>query len=521
MGQWPHRSRDGLRSDRSPRRFAGDNEGAEPGAGTPARARRSGRGSGVLGRLRRDLRGASAVLFGFALPVLIGFLGLGVEISFWYLEKRELQEAADSSAMAGSREYAANNAGQTAMESAAAAAAAKSGFASAGLVLNQPPASGRFATGGALEDPAAVEVILTETYATHFVSLFGMTTATIKARAVATEGGDEAETTACILALAETEPEICDNHSTGIIFQGSLDLETSECGIHSNDSCGPSYDFNGNPSVDVDCLTYSGGSDPGEDPISGDSSNLALSGCDAPAYHEPIPDPYENVTIPADVGPCVADHDGVTVDGEMYFTPGYYCDPAGPADNIELGGGINHLAPGVYFFDGDVHINAGVALRSDGPVTLVLRDGHFDYNGGAELTLIAPTADDIYDSVYAPGFNLIQGQGMPPNHYWDGLALYIAEVTSLGDSNPCPNKINGTSDVNVSGAVYAPDTCITFTGDNATAGTAGAPCFRMVAGNITLAGNVGMGSAECEMPGGAGQGGPGSVSYGTVVGLVE
>lgn len=482
-----------------------------------------------MGRYLGDRRGASAVLFGLALPVLIGFLGLGVETSFWYLEKRKLQEAADSGALAGSREYAANNANQAAMEAAAAVASAKSGFAGAALVLNQPPDSGPFAIGGALEDPAAVEVIVTETYDTHFVALFGMPTATIRARAVATEGHGEAETTACILSLAEIEPEICDNNSTGIVFQGSLNLQTSQCSVHSNDSCGPSFDFNGNPTVEVDCLTYSGGSDPAQDPISGDSTNLALGTCDTPTYHEPIMDPYQNVSVPTDLGPCHGspagepDPDDPTNPNMRRFTAGYYCDndPSPSAGGLELltgSGQINNLDPGVYFIENDVRVNGASIVGHD--VILVLLDGNFDFNGNGDLILGAPNADDIYDPSLEPGFDLIADQDMAPYHYWDGLALYIAESSALGDSNPCANKINGTSILQVSGAVYAPDTCITFSGNNSSGG-ADDPCFRLVAGNITLAGNVTMGSQNCELPGGAGQGGPGSVNYGTVVGLVE
>lgn len=516
----------------------GTNEGTlgEPASRSfagPLRSRRNMRdgcdGAKILARLHSDRRGASAILFGLAMPVLVGFLGLGVEVSYWYLEKRKLQEAADSSALAGAREYAANNAGQAQMEAAAAVAAGKSGFAGATLALSQPPTSGPFAIGGTLEDPAAVEVVLTETYGTHFVSLLGMTTATIRARAVAAEGGGDADSAACILSLAEDEPEICDNNSTGIVFQGSLDLETSECLVHSNDSCGPSFDFNGNPDVEVDCLTYSGGSDPAQDPISGDSSGLVLGACDAPGYHEPVADPYENASIPGDLGPChgspagLPDPDDPADPDLRRFTPGYYCDNdpnpnVGGMELLSQSGQVNTLDPGIYFIEGDVGINGGSIIGQD--VTLVFVDGNFDFNGNGDLILVAPDADDIYDTGLAPGFDLVQDQGIAPYHYWDGLAVYIAEASSLGDGNPCANKINGTATVQVSGTVYAPDTCITFTGNNS-AGGADDPCFRLVGGNISLAGNVAMTSSNCAMPGGAGEGGPGSLGYGMIVGLVE
>jgi len=456
--------------------------------------------------------GATAIVVGLSLPVLVGFMGLGTEIGLWYLEKRELQEAADSAAMAGSREFVANQANQAAMEAAAASAAAKSGFLSVSQVLNQPPASGRYAIGGPLEDLTAVEVILTESYSTLFVSLFGIDAIDIRARAVAVEGHDEAETTACILALAEDQPAICQEGSYGMVLQGSLTVETNECSIHSNDSCGPSYRFNGNPTVDVDCMTYSGGLEAGVAPIEGSSNNLTLSQCNEPWYHEPIQDPYENANIPASLGPCHATPNGTAVDANTNrFTPGYYCGSM----PLQAGNGkTNLLDPGVYFIEGNVNINGGTINGND--VILVFLDGTFDFRGNGDLILVGPTAADIYNPANAAGFASILDQGDGTYHPWDGLALYINESNNLGETSSCPNKINGTSTLLVSGAVYGPDTCFVFNGNN-TSGGASDPCFRIVAGNLSLAGDVTMASAGCNLPGGPG----GATNYGTMVGLVE
>ncbi len=480
----------------------------------------------------RDRRGASAILLGIALPVLVGFVGLGVETGIWYLEKRELQEAADSAALAGAREFAANAATQTEMVTVATTAVSKSGFSGVTPVINQPPTSGLFAVGGTYADPNAVEAIVTQTYDTYFVSLFGLDSVDIQTRAVAVEGGGASQMSACILSLAEgypNEPEICANNATGIIFQGSLDLNLSSCTVHSNDSCGPSYDFNGNPTIEADCLTYSGGLEIGVDPISGDSSNLTLNNCDDPICADVVSNPYASVYVPASLGACISDPDGEpdpadpTNPDKRIFSPGYYCDtdPSPSVGGIELLGStgqVNTLNPGVYFIEGGVRIN-GASLIGD-KVTLVMVDseGTFDFNGNGDLSLIAPTYSDIFDASLSPGFDLISDQGSnPDSHNWAGLALYITMTTDLGDSNPCSNKINGTSYMQISGAIYAPNTCITFTGNNSSGG-ADDPCFQLIAGNITLAGNVNMSSKDCEMGGGAG--GNGS-TYGTVVGLVE
>jgi uncharacterized membrane protein len=144
-------------------------------------------GLDFLVRLVADRKGASAILFALSLPVLIGFLGLGVETAFWYLEKRELQKAADTAAMGGAREYAANNAINAIIEVVAATAVTRGAYPSVAPVVNQPPGSGGSALGGAVEDPAAVtvEAILIETYHPLFLSLFGISSVDITARAVA------------------------------------------------------------------------------------------------------------------------------------------------------------------------------------------------------------------------------------------------------------------------------------------------------------------------------------------------
>ena len=48
----------------------------------------SARAKSLYGDWSGDRRGASIIIFALSLPVLIGFVGLGVETAFWYLEKR-------------------------------------------------------------------------------------------------------------------------------------------------------------------------------------------------------------------------------------------------------------------------------------------------------------------------------------------------------------------------------------------------------------------------------------------------
>lgn len=57
-------------------------------------------GFGCLCRLCKDERGNVFVAVGLALPLLIGALGLGAEVSYWRVLHRGMQDAADSAAIA-------------------------------------------------------------------------------------------------------------------------------------------------------------------------------------------------------------------------------------------------------------------------------------------------------------------------------------------------------------------------------------------------------------------------------------
>src|SRR4051794_24589195 len=70
---------------------------------TPLHALSATVGSGLLptvSRFRKDRNGAAAILFAFAMPMLIGVLGLGFEVSNWYLTQRAMQNAADAAVLA-------------------------------------------------------------------------------------------------------------------------------------------------------------------------------------------------------------------------------------------------------------------------------------------------------------------------------------------------------------------------------------------------------------------------------------
>src|SRR6266436_8830624 len=61
-----------------------------------------------LRRLRKDQRGTVAVIMGFLIIPLVGALGVGFEVSNWYMNGRGMQNAADAAALAAATNGGAN-----------------------------------------------------------------------------------------------------------------------------------------------------------------------------------------------------------------------------------------------------------------------------------------------------------------------------------------------------------------------------------------------------------------------------
>lgn len=75
-----------------------------------------------LADLWSDRSGNVAIVSALAMPVLVGSMGLGVEVGFWYYRQQAMQNAADSAAVAAA------TAGSTSFDEEAQGVAARYGF---------------------------------------------------------------------------------------------------------------------------------------------------------------------------------------------------------------------------------------------------------------------------------------------------------------------------------------------------------------------------------------------------------
>jgi hypothetical protein len=391
----------------------------------------------LTGRFRKETRGAIAIMTALSLPVVVGFIGMGVEAGLWFHAKRDLQTAADSAAVAAAYEVARGypDAVMTQTGENAAANNGYDGSKNDAITINSPPLSGDF--NGNNE---AVQVIMTRNLSLLFTDIFMDGGVTISVQAVAIlDGGDDF----CILGLHPTA-------SGGVSVGGTADVEL-DCGVASNSNADDAFQVFGNADVAASNASTVGGIE-----VSGGGSLVTSE----PSRQNALParDPYADLAEPS-VGSC--DYPSVTRvqngDNTTLF-PGVYCG------DIRITGGTATFSPGEYILKGaDIMITGGTIFgtdtffffTNDGP-----NFGQIDVTGG-DIDLTAPDSGD-----YA-GMLFFQDRDAP---------------TGMGASTT--NRINGGSSFSMTGALYFPSQKIDFAG-----GANAGGCTVLVGSVVEFTGN--------------------------------
>jgi hypothetical protein len=389
----------------------------------------------IFHRFLRHEAGQIAIMTGLLMPVLIGGLGLGAEVSYWYFNQRKLQNAADVAAYAGAVQLRVGQ-DRPRIEAATLGAAVKTGYdESIGVITTNIPA----ATGAFAGDANTVEVIVRENTPRLFSSLFFDDAVPMSGRAVArlTQGND-----ACILAL---DP----NARGAITFSGSSDSLLLECNVHANSLATDAISVEGNGRVQTPCSSTSGN-------VSA-TAGLVMTSCNWPIEHaEPIDDPLKDLAEPGTSGACVTPNTFGGAAGTKYtISPGRYC---GMTIRREV-----KFNPGVYVIDGqNLKIESTAIVKGEG-VTIFLTNGAtFDAAGTADVQLSAPTSGP-----YA------------------GILIFADR-----DNPYAVHRLNGNSSSFYEGILYAPSTHIEYSGNAAVI----APrCTQIVAATVEVIGNAKLG----------------------------
>ncbi|MEL1250220.1 TadE/TadG family type IV pilus assembly protein [Aurantiacibacter gilvus] len=191
--------------------------------------------------------GNATMMVALGMPVLIGGAGLGVDMTQWYMWKRELQFAVDQAAIAGAWAAA-----DTETESTFQTRALQEFDANLSVTddFNAAPTIQLANFAGGTDNSVAVSA--TATKELPFTSFLTGEAATIYAYAQATF--EEGTTfTSCLIAL--------DDDDAGAITIGGSSVLTASCGLAALSTDDMSITVNGDPTVDAGWILSAGGVD--------------------------------------------------------------------------------------------------------------------------------------------------------------------------------------------------------------------------------------------------------------------
>lgn len=386
-----------------------------------------------LAELARNTKANILAIGAFGAFAMIGGGGLAVDAVYWYLWKRQLQQAVDSGALAGA--YALSS-GLAVSAAAADDIDKNSNTAIVVQSVTSPPASGAYAA-----DATAVEVIATTSQELPFTSLF-LAPPTIRSRAVSAfvSAGEH-----CIISLAET--------GIGVNVAGTADVLLN-CGVAANSVSGNAIDLDGSSWLTGSPLSSVGG-------IDYQTSNIP-STTDLNPYGLAQSDPLasRNLLPPSSPAGCAANNYEVRPRDTLTISPGRYCN------GLALKGTVT-MSPGVYIIDkGEFYVASSATVIGDG-VTIILTGDNANnmatarLAGGAELSLRAPTSAE--------------------DATWYNILMFQDQIGSSTRS-----EIAGNSLLDMEGIIYMPGSTVRF------AGTSGqhSECLLLVAHRVVLTGTT-------------------------------
>ena len=357
-----------------------------------------------LGGLLKSERGNAFALGAAAMPLIMASAGFAIDTIHFSVMKRQMQRAADSSALAGAYALAQEEVPGTAV--------------TRDLTRNSYPTlseTQQVVVGPSHGYQQTVRVLLTAKPRMPFMAIFTKTTSTVTGDATAAivENGRF-----CVLSLYNgTDP--------GIDVGGNAGLDLG-CGMAANARGDEAVRAFGSSEVNASPIMAVGG-------LNGSTSNYQ-DGVKLQPYSAEQTDPFADLANP----PPQTCNNSETVDPNGNSTatlePGCF-------KSLNIKGKVT-LEPGTYYINGgDLEFGAQAEVTGTG-VTFVMTGpggaaGDLKMNGQASLNLKAPTTGEYAGILF----------------YRDRRASNI-EI-----------KINGGSDAILEGALYFPSSDLTFTGN--------------------------------------------------------
>ena len=390
-------------------------------------ARLRGEGKSAVQALR-DEGGQTLIFAALCFSILLGFVGLAVDVGLMFNARRLMQAAADSAAIAGAEEV--NYGDVTAAARADAALnGVTNGANSAVVAVNNPPLSGPHSG-----NTGYVEVIVSESQATVFMSVLGQGSMTVSGRAVAALG----ITQNCVYAMKTS--------GTDITLSGGVNVQSAGCAFYADSSSSADLTIQGNSTLKAQGINLVGG-------YTNSSSTLTPTPTVGIA---PVSDPLAFLPAPTfNTSSCVANPN---LGGGGTFTIG----PATPTGTIcynglQIGNGATvTFRPGMYIINGAMTVNGGSPVTGAGVSFYFPVGGSLSFSNGASFNFTAPTSGT-----------------------YNGILFY------QNRSNSTTATIEGGTSSAFSGILYFPGANLSISGGSSTSMYA-----SIVSGSLTFSGGI-------------------------------
>ena len=373
----------------------------------------------------KDESGQALVISALAMTCLFGFVALAADVGIMTREKRLVQLTADSAAIAGALELNYHPAGVSA---AAQAAAVQNGFTNgtggATVTINTPPLYGPHA---GPTNTGYVEAVVSQVQPTLFMGLFGLSSLTVNARAVAQNGG---ASFGCVYILSPTgDPK----GGWGLDLQGSFTLNTPNCGVIVDTPTGNALNFTGNAGfVFAGSIGVVGG-------VSGSPKNTISPSTGIVPQSDPFVGlPQGTPPVPASLSPaCSAPTASSSSAGSAGTLSGNVTAPG--ASGIACYSGTVSIAnanfpAGTYVFTGDVNVSG--SFTSAQPTKGNLGNG---------------ATFDIDSGTFSAATGTTYGIFAPQSGTYNGIVL----MQPSANSNTITLQ-QGTASGTLDGIIYAP-----------------------------------------------------------------
>ena len=407
-----------------------------------------------------DERGVTAIIVGLVAALVIGIVGLGIDVVGWYRTDREMQNAADSAAIA-----AAVN-GTSSYQSEAKAVAAQYGFVDSSNGVHVT-ASDQTCPNTATEGNCVNVTVEMDTAPQFFSQVIGFPAPPLTSSAVASGARVHQY---CLLALATdgTSPAILANGSNSANMTGCSIMSNTGATCHGHNLLATYGDAHG---TDNNCGISEHSNVPKvSDPYAGLASSLAsiTNTCGSTYYSEPT----KKSSSPL---PLTNQWPNATTAGTL---------------------------PSTLTICGDLQLTGNVTLTSaPGGSVLVIRNGVLDIGGyvletasGSTLTIIfsGPDPSGTYNHYIIDNsgsaatdcsVSCINIQA-PTSGSWSGVAVYQDPTLT---QNVSFTYTGNSPTWDITGLVYLPHANATFKGA-VNKSSYGASCFVLVVNSVLIDG---------------------------------